>query len=272
MAGTNGGQGGTSGSDRRRAVAATAAVLLVVAAINALSVGHDRAGKVDPWEPWVWEFTSVVFWIAILVPLWALGRRLRPPARSWPFALAAILAVAVPISLAHTAWIAATRSLIYAVLGLGYRFDWSSTQLIYEGRKDVLSVAVLVGVGMVIDQLAARRALASEAPPPATARWRLEVRDGSRVLWLAPHEIERAEAAGNYVELHTIAGTQLHRTTLAALEVDLTPHGFARIHRSRLVRRDAVTAVATTPSGDFEATLASGAVVAGSRRFRASLA
>jgi uncharacterized membrane protein YhaH (DUF805 family) len=272
MAGTNGGQGGAGGGGagayRLRAAAATTTALLIVAAINSLSVGHDRAGEVDFWEPWVWEFTSVVFWIAILLPLWALARRLLPPARPWPVALVAILALAVPISLAHFVWIGASRSLVYLAFGYRYHFDWSSVQLLYEGRKDVLSVAVLVGVGAVIDQLASRRP--SVVPAPALP-WRLEVRDGSRILWLAPEEIERAEAAGNYVELHTANGTQLHRTTLAALEAELAPHGFARIHRSRLVRRAAVTAVTTTPSGDFEARLASGVTVAGSRRFRSEL-
>lgn len=270
MAGTSGAEAGTSGGYRLRAAAVTAAVLIVVAAINALSVAHDRAGKIDRWEPWVWEFTSVVFWIALLLPLWRLARAFLPPQRPWPVAILATLAIAVPVSLAHTAWIGATRSLIYTLLGTTYRYDWSGAQFLYEGRKDMLSVAVLIGVGVVIDLLAARRA--DVAPSgAASAPWRLEVRDGNRVFWLAPDEIERAEAAGNYVELHTIGGTLLHRMTLAALESDLAPHGFVRIHRSRLVRRDAVTAVTSTPSGDFEAQLASGATVAGSRRFRSGL-
>jgi len=270
MAGTSGAQAGTSGGYRRRAAVVTAVVLIIVAAINALSVGHDRAGKVDWWEPWVWEFTSVVFWCAILLPLWWLARAFLPPQRPWPLALVVTLALAIPASLAHTAWIAASRSLVYALLGTAYRYDWSSTQLLYEGRKDVLSVAVLVGVGAVIDVLAGRRAGAA-APTSPAAPWRLEVRDGSRVLWLAPDEIERAEAAGNYVELYTAGGTVLHRTTLAALEAELASHGFARIHRSRLVRRAAVTAITTTAAGDFEARLASGVTVPGSRRFRSEL-
>jgi hypothetical protein len=270
MAGTSGVEAGMSGGYRLRAAAVTAAVLIVVAAINALSVAHDRAGKIDWWEPWVWEFTSIVFWIAILLPLWRVARAFLPPQRPWPVAIVATLAVAVPVSLAHTLWIGATRNLVYALLGTTYRYDWSAAQFLYEGRKDVLSVAVLIGVGAVIEALAARR-LGAAPSGAASTPWRLEVRDGNRVFWLAPDQIERAEAAGNYAELHTITGTLLHRTTLAALESDLAPHGFVRIHRSRLVRRDAVMAVTITPSGDFEARLVSGATVAGSRRFRADL-
>ena len=47
--------------------------------------------------------------------------------------------------------------------------------------------------------------------------------------------------------------------------------GFARIHRGRLVRRAAVRSIETDKSGDFAVTLASGAVVRGSRRYRSEL-
>ena len=74
------------------------------------------------------------------------------------------------------------------------------------------------------------------------------------------------------MELHGPRGEVLHRATLAAVEVDLADYGFVRIHRSRLARRAAATALAAITSGDFEATLASGTRVAGSRRFRDRLA
>jgi DNA-binding LytR/AlgR family response regulator len=101
---------------------------------------------------------------------------------------------------------------------------------------------------------------------------RIEVRDGSRTIRLAPADIEWAQAAGNYVELHGGFGTLLHRRTLAALELELAPHGFRRVHRSRLVRTSAVQAIETRQSGDFEIVLASGHRIVGSRRFRQGLA
>ena len=129
---------------------------------------------------------------------------------------------------------------------------------------------VFAAMGWASDRWAAA-SVPTAAPAAAPPPFRLEVRDGARRQWFAAHEIERVEAAGNYVELHTPRGAVLHRATLTGVEAELAGHGFVRIHRSRLVRRDAVTAVAATPAGDFEATLASGAVVAGSRRFRAGL-
>ena len=62
-------------------------------------------------------------------------------------------------------------------------------------------------------------------------------------------------------------GLILHRATLAAIEAQLGP-GFARVHRSRLVRRDAVRELRTLNSGDFELVLSDGRVIAGSRRYR----
>jgi DNA-binding LytR/AlgR family response regulator len=47
--------------------------------------------------------------------------------------------------------------------------------------------------------------------------------------------------------------------------------GFIRIHRSRLVRRDAVAAVESKPTGDFVVRLRDGRELAGSRRYRRPL-
>jgi hypothetical protein len=272
MTGTGGGPGGTSGGPDRRdrvTLVTVASATLMVAIVNALSVADEmtQAGlKIEPWEPWVWELTSAVFWVLIALPLIRLLRRVRPPRVGWPAAIGAVLLLSVPVCALHMGFLALSRGGVYAALGLSYSYDWSWSQTVYEWRKDLLSVAIFAILSFVVDSLMAEPAAA--APSQA---FRLEVRDGSRTLWLAPAEIERVEAAGNYVELVTAGGTILHRATLSTVADQLATHGFVRIHRSRLVRRDAVTAVTTTPSGDFEAQLASGATVAGSRRFRADL-
>lgn len=285
MAGTSGSDSGTSGGFApparwrldprdRLALAVFAGLTCVTAIVNALTVGHDLAeagAVVAAWEPWTLELTSALFWIALIVPLSRLLRRLRPPHLSWPAAALAVALVSLPVCAAHLGWFVVSRGLVYTAFGSHYVFDGRLADLVYEWRKDLLSVFLFAGVGTLLDRMVALGAPPPAGPPPTPGPFRLEVRDRTRTHWLAATEIERVEAAGNYVELHTAAGTVLHRATLAAVADQLLPHGFARIHRSRLVRRDAVTRLATTPSGDFEATLASGATVAGSRRFRGNL-
>ena len=276
MRGTTSGEVGTNGDDvaarRRLGWLGASAVALLIAAVNAGSAVHDLAGApVDAWEPWVWEFTSAAFWIALLPMLWRVAGALQPPRLKWRLTVAAWVGLTVPISAAHLAWLAASRPAIYAAVGSHYTPNWSATQIGYEYRKDLLVTLMLIGVGLLVDLWAAA-ATPRAAGPAAVQPYRFEVRDGARTSWFDINEIERIEAAGNYVELHTARGPVLHRATLTAVEAELTAHGFVRIHRSRLIRRAAVTSVAGTASGDFQATLTSGVRVAGSRRFRDVLA
>jgi len=62
-------------------------------------------------------------------------------------------------------------------------------------------------------------------------------------LPLLPRQIEWVQAAGNYVELRAGNRTIVHRTSISAAERDLAAHGFVRIHRSTLVRRDRIARV-----------------------------
>ena len=54
-------------------------------------------------------------------------------------------------------------------------------------------------------------------------------------------DVAYVEAHGDYVRLHTAAGSHLVRIPLAVLEEHWTGNGFARTHRRFLVRLDAVT-------------------------------
>lgn len=62
-------------------------------------------------------------------------------------------------------------------------------------------------------------------------------------LPLLPRQIDWVQAAGNYVELRAGGRTIVHRTSIGAAERDLAEHGFVRIHRSTLVRRDRIARV-----------------------------
>jgi two-component system LytT family response regulator len=76
-------------------------------------------------------------------------------------------------------------------------------------------------------------------------------RAGERLRLLPATEIEWLEARGNYVMLHHPDGEYLVRSSLQQCEAPLRVHGFLRVHRSAIVRLDAVLDLQRLPGGDF---------------------
>lgn len=210
---------------------------------------YRRLGSPRPaWMPWTWETSSAIGWIAVMPMIAFAALRLRPPRLSWPATLAVQLALTVPVSLAHVGIMVVIRKAVHSLMGDWYRLLPNlSDALLYEWRKDAVNYLAMVVAFAAIDWLARRgdREPTKAAPAP----YRIEVRDGTRTIFVAPADLLWAEAAGNYVELHTVDGILLYRSSLSALEHDLAPHGFARVHRSRIVRRGAVRAIDTNASG-----------------------
>jgi DNA-binding LytR/AlgR family response regulator len=62
-------------------------------------------------------------------------------------------------------------------------------------------------------------------------------------LPLLPSQIVRVTSSGNYVLLHTDKGSVIHRAPLQSVESNLESHGFVRVHRTTLVRRDKIAKV-----------------------------
>jgi two-component system, LytTR family, response regulator len=112
-------------------------------------------------------------------------------------------------------------------------------------RKAVERVRKFLGAGArpaLEDQVAAMLRTAGVRGAPCVL-----VRQRGRVLVLRPNEIDWIEAYGDYVRLHVrlahgSSGHEEHviRGTLTDMEQRLGPHGFVRIHRSRLVNWDRV--------------------------------
>ena len=271
--GTSGAPLGTDGLIARyeaRALVAIIALSLINNLVNIATILSDRAELGMPaiaWRVWLDEVSSWVG-LACMLPLARRSARgFRPPRLPWAAAPLAHLPVAMLFSGGHVAIMLAIRQLGWATMGQRYDFfgDSPAGTLLYEFRKDILFYTAAVLVLLLVRALAESR---STPVPAASAR--IEIRDRGRTIWLRPDEVVSAEAAANYVELHTQSGPILHRATLAGIEAQLGP-AFARIHRSRLVRRDAIREMRTTPAGDFEVILTDGRTLAGSRRYRAGL-
>lgn len=245
---------------------------LLYMVVNAVSLIDQRRALGQPiaaWQAWVLEGTSYVAWLALLAPILAYAARLaaRPV---WQAAIGHVLGW-VAASLAHTAIMSGLRLAIYHLAGQTYgpAGSWAG-QFLFESRKDIITYVSVVAVFLLAQRLLTPP---PPAPPPAIPGETplIELREGSRVVLLRPEDIDWVGAAGNYVEFHGAFGSELARRTMSEVEAMLAPHDFVRIHRSRLVRRRAVAALETRQSGDFDVTMRSGTVLAGSRRFRQNL-
>ena len=277
--GTCGGPAGTSGWTPLRVTLAGCAVwillVLIQASVNAMSQASENP-SLPSWPFWVWEGSSVVGFLCVAPLLWQLVRRLPRLARRPVLLIPGLLAATVALSLVHVAVMFGLRFAIYPLVGEPYQpYGDAGSIFVYEYRKDV-STLLQMGLGLYFIQwLAARmpwwsRLPGGEAPEPRSEVI-VEVQDGPSIHFVPLGEVEQVNAAGNYVEIAWRGRTLLHRTTLTALEQAWAAHGFARIHRGTLVRAASVVRVETLRSGDFTAELATGALVRGSRRYRAAL-
>jgi two-component system LytT family response regulator len=97
---------------------------------------------------------------------------------------------------------------------------------------------------------------------------RLLVRDGERMVLIPFAEIDWLEAADNYVRIHRGAEAILHRRTVDAMEELLGATDFVRIRRSIIVRVDRIRELEPLFRGEYVVTLAGGARLRSSRRYR----
>lgn len=109
------------------------------------------------------------------------------------------------------------------------------------------------------------------AQTPATPDYlqRILVQRGGRGHLLRVEQIDRVEAARNYVRLHAGGDTYLLRRPLGTLARRLDPRRFLRVSRSDIVRLDAVKEVHAWFHGDQKLILEDGSELMWSRRYRA---
>lgn len=97
---------------------------------------------------------------------------------------------------------------------------------------------------------------------------RMFVREGSRHHALAFNAIHSLEAAGDYVCIAMQDGVLVCGETLKSLASRLPPEQFMPIHRSRVIRIDAVEEVKRSANGTFEVRLCNGTAMRSSKGYR----
>lgn len=113
--------------------------------------------------------------------------------------------------------------------------------------------------------------LLAESGPTAVFQDRLPIKDGNGIRFVAVDEIERIQADGDYVRLHTMGKSHLVREKLGELERSLDPKRFLRIHRSAIVRLASIVEVQPYFHGEYIIVTRSGARVKVSRTYRDAL-
>src|SRR3954451_4552650 len=100
---------------------------------------------------------------------------------------------------------------------------------------------------------------------------RVVVKSAKSVTVVELASVDWIEADGDYLELHV--GTKVHllRGTLSALEPQLDPREFVRIHRSTIVRISRVKELVPQLHGDYLVALSSGARLRSSRSYKGRL-
>ncbi len=260
-----------------RVWAPTAVFLAAVAVINALTLitEAERAGlPYDARQPWILEGSSVAVLFCLVPAVAWFERRFPFAADTWPRILGWHLLGSLLFAAAHIVGLLLLRTLIFGALGQVYQFLGDPlTDIVYEYRKDLLPYAVIVIIFSLTRGLELARREAEAARRDARETGQLTLKSGGRTIFLEAKSLDWAAAAGNYVEIRAHGATHLVRTSLAALEQQLSEAGapVARVHRSRLVNRSKVREIVPTGDGDFTIHMADRTTLRGSRRYRDAL-
>jgi DNA-binding LytR/AlgR family response regulator len=259
LAGTSGKPVGTSGAvfgingeelrAIRRAWILGVSLISAICVVNVLTIRHD-APHLGTLAPAIWEGSSalvtlVIFAIPAAVALWTI----RSSPRWWQAVPVHLVAVLVYSAL-HVSGFVALRKLAYlTLLHQPYAFGDIASEFPYEFRKDMMAY----GLASIIYYLSLRQG-ARQAAVPVTSPLQatFDIQDGARLVRVAIDDILAVRSAGNYVEFVLVGERRpLMRKPLAAIQSDLSQHGFVRSHRSWLVNRAKVTGLRPEGSGDY---------------------
>jgi two-component system, LytTR family, response regulator len=100
---------------------------------------------------------------------------------------------------------------------------------------------------------------------------RLVIKAGGRITFLSTCEINWIEADDKYVHLHTNKGSPMVRQTLSAMETQLDPRKFRRIHRSAIVNVERIKELQPLFSGEHSILLEDGTKLTLSRNYKDKL-
>jgi two-component system LytT family response regulator len=97
---------------------------------------------------------------------------------------------------------------------------------------------------------------------------RFLIKNNGHILFVKSDDIDWIEAEGNYVRLHSGKESHMLRDTISALEGQLDPKKFLRVHRSTIINLDRVKEMHSWFHGDYRIIMQCGAQLMLSRNYR----
>ena len=156
--------------------------------------------------------------------------------------------------------------------GTEFPMDCAVSEMVVGERKGFIGIVRALterkhagedGTGFVVNS--ARR---DTIPYSAAYIHRFAVKDNDdRILFLDVNEVDWIEGARDYVRLHNGARSHLVRSTMKSISQKLDPNTFLRIHRSAIVRIDAIKELSPLFHGDYAVILHDGTELRLSRRY-----
>lgn len=135
-------------------------------------------------------------------------------------------------------------------------------EALVRAKAEIQSQGKVAVIGRMLSMLGTLR---SSRPPGAD---RIMLKSAGRITFLPVEEIMWVEAQGDYVCLHTPGKKHLLRERISALEEQLSPDLFVRIHRSTIVNVNRVKEMQPLYHGDYAVLLQDGTRLTLSRSFR----
>ena len=199
-----------------------------------------------------WQLAVWLPWIAYYAAFKYVRSRITPGQYTVPAGFALHFAAVLLIAISHLAWYWQISSHFSPLVGMQFtRFGVYQFFFIFWFLIDTLIYAAIV-----IGEKAAKPG--SQEPVPDSYTKQFVVRKGRARHVVRSDDVTWVEAQGYYAGLHTNDGLFLIRKSLNALEKELDPKRFVRVHRSTIVNIEQVKKVHSGPGGTTSISLAQG--------------
>jgi LytTr DNA-binding domain len=250
-----------------RAMAIIGAWLMVAA--GALGLAALRAGAAGHFDRIIADATTQL----AIIPIWAVATPfILSSAERWRVRTDGLWRPLGAHFVAGTIFVLVSNAIIRLPLmagGASTFFRDLAVGLSIYYVPALLAYGAIVGIGHLLAWRRTSRESGADSPP--AGRETLTIVDRARTTLVPYAEIEWIEAEDNYAIVHAGTRSYTARTRIGDLERLLEGNGFARVHRSAIVRLAEVRQVRRLPHGDFDVVLAGGAVVRGSRSRKSAL-